>query len=133
MTATDKENIRQLRGGLGYKVIAVKLELPVASVKGFCQRNNLGAVADSQDTADSCLQCGAALGERLPGAERKKFCSDACRYKWWSHNTETRMPQEKDKRLCAHCNRVFYSRKPKKYCNHGCYIIARFGRKRHDN
>jgi hypothetical protein len=129
MTATDKDNIRQLRGdGLGYKAIASKLELPVASVKGFCQRSGLSASADSGASA-ACLQCGKPLGERLPGAERKKFCSDACRNKWWSAKRE---PKEQDRRVCAYCRRVFFDRKPRKYCGVPCSTAARFGGERHD-
>ncbi len=127
MTHSDKENIRRLRGdGLGYKAIAARLKLSPAAVKGYCQRNGLAAKATAP-AGDCCLHCGAPLGERLPGAEKKKFCSDSCRYRWWGRHGDVRVQKEKDRRVCAHCRREFYSRKPKKYCTHGCYIIARFG------
>ncbi len=133
MTATDKEKIRYLRGGgLGYKAIAATLELPVSTVKSFCLRSGLTAIVATADTLDACLQCGEPLGKRLPGAERKKFCSDSCRAKWWSRNADIISTREKDRRVCAHCSRVFYSRKPKKYCNTGCYVTARFGGQRRD-
>ncbi len=127
MTATDKEKIRYLRGsGHGYKAIAAQLNLSAAAVKGFCHRNGVAAVS-----GDACPQCGAALGERRPGAEKKKFCSDSCRNKWWDSHADVRA-KDKDRRVCVHCNGVFYSRKPKKYCNTGCYVTARFGGQHHD-
>ncbi len=129
MTAADKARIQHLRGGgLGYKAIAAVLALPVDSIKSFCKRNGLTAKAEAPT---ACLQCGKPLGERPPGAERKKFCSDACRNKWWDSHADLRA-KDKDRRVCAHCNRIFYSRKPKKYCNTGCYMTARFGGQHHD-
>ena len=124
MTVIDKDNIRRLRVcGLGYKTIAAQLGLPVDSVKGFCRRNGLTAKS-GEPAGNVCLQCGKALGDKRTGAEKKKFCSDACRYKWWGRNAA---PQEKNRRVCAYCGLVFYSRKPRKYCGHPCYIRARFG------
>ncbi len=126
MTTVDKDNIRRLRdGGLGYKAIAARLDLPLDAVKGFCRRNGLTANT-AEPTGNACLQCGAALGERPPGAERKKYCSDACRNKWWDSHADLRA-REKDRRICAHCNRVFYNRKPRKYCGIPCSTAARFG------
>ncbi len=123
MTIADKEKIRCLRGGgLGYKDIAAQLGMPVATVKSYCHRNSI--VAEKESAGDACLQCGSPFGKRRPGAEKKKFCSDACRYKWWGRNAA---PQEKNRRVCAYCGLVFYSRKPRKYCGHPCYIRARFG------
>ncbi len=122
MTTTDKEKIRYLRGsGLSYNAIALQLNLSAAAVKGFCHRNGVIAVS-----GDACLHCGAALGERRPGAERKKFCSDACRNKWWDSHADMRA-KDKDRRVCAHCSRVFFSRKPRKYCGIQCSTAARFG------
>ncbi len=130
MTAADREKIRLLRGGgHGYKAIATKMELPLASVKSYCQRNGLAASAEEAGE-DSCLQCSKPLGKKLPGAERKKFCSDACRSTWWNRHAYLREPKEKDRRVCVYCGRVFYSRKPRNYCGHPCYIRARFGGKK---
>jgi hypothetical protein len=127
MTATEKDQIRLLRGGgLGYKAIAAKLELSLASVKSFCQRNGLAASGD-ESVGDACLQCGKPLGERLPGAENKKFCSTVCRITWWNRHTHLREPKEKDRRVCVYCGCVFYSRKPRKYCGTACYTRDRFG------
>ncbi len=130
MTITDKEKICLLRGdGLGYKAIAAKLGLPLGSVKSFCQRNDRAA---DDGAGGVCLQCSKPLGKRLPGAENKKFCSSACRITWWNHHAHLRQPQDKDRRVCVYCGRTFYSRKPRQYCGHPCYIRARFGGKRHD-
>ncbi len=130
MTATDKERIRLLRGGgHGYKAIAAKLSLPAATVKSYCHRNGLMLKTDEIDT-DACRQCGKLLGDKLPGAEQKKFCSDACRSTWWNRHAYLREPKEKDRRVCVLCGHVFYSRKARKYCGHACYIRARFGGKK---
>ncbi len=132
MRAVDKERIQRLRGsGLGYKAIATRLELPVATVKSFCQRNGLTTTVVTVNAGDACPQCSKPLGERLPGAERKKFCSDACRNKWWDAHADVRA-KDKDRRVCAHCSRVFFSRKPRKYCGIPCATAARFGGVIHD-
>jgi hypothetical protein len=132
MNAADKEKIRLLRGdGLGYKAIAAKLELSSASVKSFCQRNGLAASGDD-NAGDACLQCGEPLGKKRPGAENKKFCSTACRITWWNRHAHLREPKEKDRRVCAYCRRVFYDRKPRKYCGVPCSAAARFGGDRRD-
>ena len=118
MTTIEKEQIYYLRGlGLGYKAIADRLDLNMATVKSYCHRNGLMLKTDEIDT-DACRQCGKMLGERLPGAEQKKFCSDTCRYKWWSRNADVRTPQENDRRVCAHCGCVFFSKRERKYCSH---------------
>ena len=120
MTTIYKQKIRYLRGsGLGYKAIAAQLNLSAAAVKGFCRRNGVTAFS-----GDACLHCGAVLGERRPGAEKKKFCSDKCRNKWWSAHADVRA-KDKDRRVCAHCQREFYNRKPRKYCGVPCSTAAR--------
>jgi hypothetical protein len=131
MTVKDKESIQYLRrDGLSYQAIADQLGLSLASVKSFCQRS--GVVVESKCNPDNCQQCGKPLGAKLPGAEGKRFCSAACRMKWWNHHASLRTPKEKDRRVCSHCGNEFYSAKPRKHCGHPCYIAARFGGDRHD-
>ena len=132
MTKAEKESIRHLRAtGLGYKAIATRLVLSVDAVKSFCQRNGLTGTAPD-GSADTCQQCGKLLGERLPGAEGKKFCCFACRMKWWNRHTSLREPKEKDRHACVYCGLVFFSAKAKKYCGRPCYLASRFGGDSHD-
>ena len=128
MTAIEKERIRYLRGeGLGYKVIAFRLDLSVDAVKGFCRRSGLeGKAAPTVD--DTCRQCGKSL-ERKTRAGQKKYCSDNCRALWWSRNADLTAPNEENQRVCVHCGCAFYSvpSKNRKYCGRDCYAAARFG------
>jgi len=127
MTAIEKEKIRYLRGeGLGYKVIASRLELTVDAVKSFCKRNGLNGVA-AESADNTCRQCGVTL-ERKPGSGQKKFCSGKCRNTWWNRHAFLRDPKSEDQRVCGCCGRVFYSQiKGRIYCGHPCYIKARYG------
>ncbi len=133
MTKAEKESIRHLRAiGAGYKTIATRLGLSLDSIKRFCQRNSLTG-ATSQGSADVCQNCGEPLGEKHPGAEGKKFCSTACRMKWWNRSVSLREPKEDERRICAHCGCAFFSVRARKYCGRVCYTSARFGGERHDD
>ena len=130
MTAIEKEKIRYLRGeGLGYKVIASRLELTVDAVKSFCKRNGLNGVA-AESADNTCRQCGAALDKS--GARQKKFCSDQCRSAWWSSHAYLYNHKDENERTCIHCGDAFnsFQSKERKYCGRPCYIAARFGGER---
>lgn len=44
MTCNQKQSIKEIRGsGLGYKKIALALDLPVGTVKSVCRRENITA------------------------------------------------------------------------------------------
>jgi len=57
------------------------------------------------------------------GCKGKKFCSDACRIRWWNHHTNLM----KANAVCTHCGKSFHGRAGRKYCSHACYIAERFG------
>lgn len=77
MTQGQKEQIDTLREqGNGYKRIAGILGVSVNTIASYCRRKT--AV---------CPCCGAAL-VMTPKHRKKKFCSDACRLKWWYANSE---------------------------------------------
>ena len=121
MTETEKRDIAEMRAkGASYTKIAKTLHLPEGTVKSYCTRNKLS----TKDTQHSCLQCGAAIQASHVKRE-KKFCSDACRMKWWNRHTELM----KDNAVCAHCGKSFHGRAGRKYCSHACYIAERFGGK----
>lgn len=102
----------QMRG-FGYKKIAVLLDLPVNSVKSFCRRHPLPNCID-----EVCLNCKKEIIQ-TPHKRKKKFCSDKCRYAWWSKN----VGGNKAVHICDACGKEFYSYKSKKrkYCSRKCY------------
>lgn len=75
-----------------------------------------------------CLSCGVTL-VILPGRKRKKFCSDACRMKWWNSHKYLIKKKAVYEFTCAYCKKPFtaYGNAGRKYCSHKCYIEDRFG------
>lgn len=119
MTDKEKEEIAHLRkSGMGYGRIAEFMSLSISTVKSYCIRNKLKAGSDQL----VCLECGQPIMQSA-GQKGKKFCSDACRIKWWNHHTWLM----KANNVCAHCGKPFHGRKGRKYCSHACYITERFG------
>ncbi|WP_037377039.1 hypothetical protein [Selenomonas sp. AB3002] len=120
MTDIEKETVAELRAsGLGYGSIAERMSLSINTVKSYCIRNKL-VVRKSQIV---CLECGKPIVQSY-GRKVKKFCSDACRIKWWNHHTGLM----KANAVCAHCGKSFHGRGSQKYCSHDCYIAERFGK-----
>ncbi len=121
MTDSQKYSIVALRReGMSYNGIAKKLEISVNTVKSFCRRRSL------KSEEHVCKQCGVPVAQN-PGRREKKFCSDACRMKWWSaHPEESR---NASRIVCPVCGKIFvtHSHSKRKYCSHKCYIKDRFG------
>ena len=95
-----KDEIKKLREkGLGYKKIAVCLNVSANTVKSICRR------------------------------EQKKYCSDACRMKWWKNSQDKMNRKAFSIHQCKCCKREYtsYSNNKRKYCSHECYIKHRFG------
>lgn len=116
MTAYQEEQIKRLRqDGCGYKKIAQVLGLSVDAVKYYCRKH--------KDTS-VCLACGKPLIQ-IPKRKTRKFCSAACREKWWNKN---RSKPSADKIRCVHCSKEFqaYKHEHRKYCSHACYVADRF-------
>jgi endogenous inhibitor of DNA gyrase (YacG/DUF329 family) len=92
--------------------------------------------------SSNCVQCGAALDERvLRYRPNRKLCSRECRTEWQRANPElfrTRKPTGlKKTRDCAHCGTPFTyydsSKRPNLYCSHKCSAIVRGRRTRGAN
>ena len=89
MTNEQKEQIKKLRdSGYGYATIAEALGLTKNQVSAFCRRNSLSgntADPDKKETPNvgCCRCCGKPLVQ-VSGRKEAKFCSDACRNKWWN-------------------------------------------------
>lgn len=121
MTPMEKTKIQKLRQqGYGYVKISQVLHLPKNTVKSFCYRNPV----ESIETPNVCKQCGKPIAQN-PKRRERKFCSVACRIKWWNcHHSEL---QHRKLTKCVHCGKSFYGRPVRKYCSHQCYIAERFG------
>lgn len=134
MTDTQKEQILQLRAeGLGYVRIAREIGVSENTVKSFCRRYaKLGAgspmvVMQEQTQSFFCCQCGVEVPQN-PGRKLKRFCSDACRTKWWNAHAGQLNRKTMHRYKCPSCGREFevYGTAKRKYCSHDCYINARF-------
>lgn len=132
MTKEQKEQIRKLRdSGYGYATIADALGLTKNQVSAFCRREGLAGVVAGETETIPDVNCCRCCGKRLtqtPGKKAAKFCSAACRTRWWN----THLDQVKRKAVykfnCTGCGRAFtaYGNGNRKYCSHECYIRDRF-------
>ena len=129
MTDAEKEKIRFLRmEGVGYGAVAERLGLSENTVKSYCRRNHLTGVA-AKERAKVCRECGVPLAS-VPGRKGRKFCCEGCRRAWWRSHPELVHREADYVLVCGHCGREFrsYGNRGRKYCSHGCYIRARFGK-----
>lgn len=129
VTDAEKEKIRFLRmEGLGYGAVAERLGLSENTVKSYCRRNHLTGVA-AKERAKVCRECGVPLAS-VPGRKGRKFCCEGCRRAWWRSHPELVRREAYYVLACGHCGREFrsYGNRGRKYCSHGCYIRARFGK-----
>ena len=135
MTVEEKARIAELRGaGVGYLKISQTLGVNLNTVKTFCRRNHLAGKPIETPARDygvqqkTCQYCGRAVTQ-YPGRKEKKFCSDACRSKWWNAHLGESRRKAMYEYICPHCGRRFsaYGNRNRKYCSHGCYIAERFG------
>lgn len=131
---TDKQKteiIRMRHSGTSFTKISEMTGVSRNTVKSFCRRQNIDIKDDTwqENTADEfyCKECGVKL-QRKKGAKAPKFCSAACRTKWWNAHPE----QVKRKAIytfnCAYCGKPFtaYGNKGRKFCSHSCYVAYRF-------
>ena len=139
MTEEQKSEIMLLRRqGVGYKRIAVIMEISVETVKSYCRRNfeenaikaevsMRNAFSDDKSGSFSpCKHCGRPL-QQTPGKRRREFCGSACRVAYWRAH-----PKKLQFQRCAGCGTLLpMGSISRKYCSHACYIRHRFGRKNH--
>ena len=121
MTSTQRNEIKRLQQeGAGYRSIAAQLSLPVDSVKSWCRRHPAVSTV-----GDYCLQCGVVINH-TQHKRKRKFCSDACRYKWWQEHPEKRASEQPYAHICAFCGKEFRNnRLAAVYCSRRCFSRAR--------
>lgn len=131
MTEEQKKQIKDLRKkGEGYKKIAQCIGLSENTVKSFCRR----ALVQKQEVAapiksDSVCECCGKPMAQIPSRKKRRFCSDACRQKWWNSHLHLVQRKAVYRLKCHHCGRDLevYGNSRRKYCSHACYIAERFG------
>lgn len=133
MTDEQKKQIAAYRKkGYGYKQIATLTNLSLNTVKSFCRRNNLLAehLQNNENRYIPCEQCGKSV-EQTEHRKLKRFCSDACRNKWWNSHLDLVNRKANYQITCLCCNEKFtsYGNAKRKYCSHKCYSKHRFGSK----
>lgn len=117
------------RDGYGYKKISQLTGVCESTVKTYCRRNGLVGSAEEAPlgiTEKSCLCCGRAVVQH-PGRKEKKFCSDACRNRWWNAHLDQVERRAFYSFTCAGCGKPFesYGNRHRKYCSRGCAENAR--------
>ena len=137
MTEQQKSTIKTLRQqNFSYNAIANALGLTISTVKSYCQRSGLAgnrkeAFKSNSDTPKVlptfCRCCGKSLIQREK-IKHRKFCSDECRVTWWNSHQEQVKRRNPRTGKCLCCGKEFtwYGPKPKKFCNHECYIRHRY-------
>ena len=123
MTDSQRILIDNLRlEGYGYSKIATEIGVSENTVKSYCRRSKTNSKA--QENIAACEQCGKLIDMSKRSARR--FCSDACRNKWWNEHPKTEMSYVT---TCACCRRKIHMRRrnEKKFCSHACYIKSRYG------
>ena len=133
MTAQEKERITRLQGeGKSYGTIATLLGISASKVKSYCIRHELGGARSSvgrRTAQGGCEQCGAPV-QQVPGRKHKRFCSDACRMKWWAEHRDQLTQKTTHTFTCRKCGRTFevYGVTQRSFCSRGCYAAFRMGR-----
>jgi len=132
-----KQIIELKLAGNGYKAIASKVGLSRDTIRDFCKRNHLNGPKEVvilnyefiRIKNITCPCCGKNFDIKSVGRP-KRFCSEACRRKWWKENPDKRKMRATAiyKLTCNNCNKEFksYGNKNKKYCSKDCYFDYRF-------
>lgn len=131
MTKEIRDRIIELRRtGLGYQAIANEVGESKGAVCYICKSRGMGGLGSDYHPDNTCAFCGNGLIQPKGRGRRKKFCSEACRRKWWKAHPEK--AQKKETALygsiCQKCGKKFitYGNNHRRYCSRECYIDGRF-------
>ena len=117
MTDLEKQHISELREkGFSYQSIADETGISLGSIKMFFQRKK-----EPSATIPRCEQCSKPLRQDIVRIGRR-FCSDICRVNWWTAHPRK---QRDHSCTCPSCGKIFFSRKPRKFCSRACYYVSR--------
>lgn len=84
--------------------------------------------ADMDEFLSCCVQrlcpmCGLPITQK-PNGRPRKFCSDACRRKFWKRHPKAEKWDSFEQLVCPICGRMFFAQKEKtrirKYCSRAC-------------
>lgn len=136
MTEIQKKQIDIMRcAGKGYKTIAKLLGISENTVKSYFRRNKLqpGEVAVINENAHYCPSCGVEV-EQTAKRKLKRFCSDACRIKWWNSHLDQVNRKANHEEVCCQCGKTYtaYGIAVRKFCSRECYYMNRYGGNCHD-
>ena len=119
MTEAQKnEAVKMFQAGRSYKEIGEQIGTTPGSVKQFFYRRR------KQPVAYICEQCHQPI--KLFRNMPHRFCSYACRMKWWLHHPEAYSNREQHCFRCKICGKSFYSRRNiASFCSRSCYYESR--------
>ena len=119
MTEAQKnEAVKMFQAGRSYKEIGEQIGTTPGSVKQFFYRRR------KQPVAYICEQCHQPI--KLFRNKPHRFCSYACRMKWWLHHPEAYSNKEQHCFCCKVCGKSFYSRRNiASFCSRACYYESR--------
>ena len=125
MTNTEIRDIQELQcRGLGYRRIASILNLPINTVKSYCQRHPV--VEQPPVVVAGCKNCGSDLGENAV-RYRKQFCCDQCRMDWWKGHRRLIQKNVVHEKICENCGAPFevYGKPNQRFCSRICFHAYR--------
>ena len=120
MTDLQSKTILELRRRrYAYADIAARVGGSANTVKSHCQRNERTLQALTHK--EICKQCGAKLDQKS-GVKRRSFCSDRCRYAWWTAHRDLMNRRAFYQFICPCCGKKFeaYGNDHRKYCSRKC-------------
>jgi len=131
MTTIQVQTILELRRrGDSYAAIAAHIGSSVNTVKSHCLRNE--STLQALLTKQICKHCAVPLTQR-PKSKQRSFCSDRCRYAWWTAHRDLMQRCAVYQFCCPHCGKNFtaYGNAERKFCSRACHYESR--RNAHDS
>lgn len=131
MNGQQKTQVEKYRrAGMGFVEISNRLGIPVSTIKSYCYKHSVQDMTAESD-APLCPECGLPVPKMH--FKPRRFCSDACRAKYWNQHPDEMKKRSVVEQHCAHCGRTYYdyAGRGRKYCSHPCYIAARYGGEQH--
>lgn len=131
MTDEQRLEVYKMRmNGLSYTQIGSKLSISKNTIKSYCQKHGLGKLINvgNKEMVTHCKYCNKPLIQNTKHKQRK-FCSSACKTKWFNKHRNLLKSQTTKVFTCENCNQsfIYYINSDRKYCCHNCYIQSRFG------